>query len=65
MRIPVKITWAGLREAGLAYLLMGLPLTFMMMVLWKAGGWRAVGEVLLVTAVGTSVVYLLVRRYAG
>jgi uncharacterized membrane protein len=64
VKVPtVRITRAGVQTALLAYVLMGLPLTFMMVMLWSVGGWRAVGEVILVTVVGTSLLYLSIRRY--
>jgi hypothetical protein len=63
MTTRLRPTWAGLRTAALAYLLMGLPLTFMLWLVARASGsWLwPLGIVAETVAVGF-VVWLFVRR---
>jgi hypothetical protein len=63
MATRLRPTWAGLRTAAFAYLTMGLPLTFMLWLVAKAGGgWLwPLGIVAYSAGVGF-VLWLLVRR---
>jgi hypothetical protein len=63
MVVKLRPTWAGVRTAALAYLLMGLPLTFMLWLVASASGswWWPLGIV--AESVGAGVViWLFVRK---
>lgn len=59
----VTVTKAGIRTAIAAYLLMGLPLTFMFWIMYKIGGWWPIFQSITVAIFGATVVWLLARRY--
>jgi hypothetical protein len=56
----MKITAAGVHTVALAYILMGLPLTCMMVLVWSIGGWKAVATILSTAIIGIALYTLFV-----